>query len=63
MTKPKVAFRNFVYMPEIILSAHTALLCFFVWTSEQTAIIYVYRVTGFCNTDGECLLRGMKLNI
>jgi hypothetical protein len=38
----------------------------FVWISEQTAIISLYSIDWFYNTDGVCLLRGtdwiLKIN-
>ena len=44
MTKLIVALRNFANAPKNpTFSSHSALMCF-VWISEQTANIYLYRI-------------------
>ena len=61
-TKLIVDFFNFAKEPKNpTRRPHSVLTCF-LWISEQTSIIYLCWVIllgfGFCNRDGECLLRG-----
>ena len=58
MSKLAVAFRNFADAPKnSMLYPHTAFISS-TCISEQTAIIYLYSVTCFYNSEGVCLLCG-----